>query len=201
VALPGELGIAALTVVLAREAAIGFALALSVRVLMAGAELAGQLAGHQIGFAYAATIDPQTGARNNVVVALYSSLTLLTFLGVNGHHALLRALAESYQAMPIGLGHVDPSLAKTVASLLGFLFVFGTQVAAPIVIALLVTEVALGLVSRVAPSLHLMMLGLPIRVLAGLIALAAAIGVVPSMVSRLVVPALEMAGRLAFDFR
>lgn len=201
VALPGDVGVAALTVILAREAAIGLALALSVRTLMAGAELAGQLAGFQLGFGYAAAVDPQTGARNSIVAALYSSLTLLTFLVINGHHALLRALAESYRAMPVGLGHIDAGMAGSVAALLGLLFVFGTQVAAPIVIVLLIVELAVGLVSRAAPALNLMVIGFPIRLLAGLIALAAAIGVVPSVVSRLVVPALEMAGRLAFGFR
>jgi flagellar biosynthetic protein FliR len=201
VSIPSTIGTAGLAVMLAREAAIGLALALSVRTLMAGAELAGQLAGFQLGFGYAAMVDPQTGARNNIVGALYSSLALLTFLGIDGHHALLKALAESYRELPIGIGHVDAGMAKQVASLLGLLFVFGTQVAAPVVIVLLVAEVAIGLVSRVAPALNMMVVGFPIRLIAGLIALAAAIGVVPSVLSRLVVPALEMAGRLAYSLR
>jgi flagellar biosynthesis protein FliR len=201
VSLPGTIGLAALVVILAREAAIGLALALSVRILMAGAELAGQLAGFQLGFGYAATVDPQTGARNSIVGSLYSSLTLLTFLGINGHHALLKALAESYQAMPIGIGHIGAGMAKQIADLLGLLFVFGTQMAAPIVIVLLVVEIAVGLVSRAAPSLNLMAIGFPVRLIAGLVALAAAVGAVPSVVTRLVLPALEMAGRLAYGFR
>jgi flagellar biosynthetic protein FliR len=201
VAMPGTVGTAALVVLAAREAAIGLALGLAVRILLAGAELAGQLAGFQLGFAYAATVDPQTGARNNLVATLYSSLALLTFLGTNGHHALLRALAESYQALPIGFGRLDPGIARIVASMLGVVFVFGTQVAAPIVIVLLVAEVAVGLIGRVAPALNLMVIGFPIRLLAGLIALAAAIGVVPSLTARLVGPALELAGRLAHAFR
>jgi flagellar biosynthesis protein FliR len=199
--VPGTVALAPLAVILAREAAIGFALALAVRVLMAGAELAGQLAGFQLGFAYAAAVDPQTGARNSIVAALYSSLSLLAFLGINGHHTLLRALAESYRELPMGLGHVSGGMAAQVASLLGLLFVFGVQVAAPIVIVLLVAEVAVGLVSRAAPALNMMVLGFPIRLIAGLIALAATIGVVPSVVTRLVVPALEMAGRLAHSLR
>jgi flagellar biosynthetic protein FliR len=201
VAMPASLTLAALTVMAIREAAIGLALGLSIRILMAGAELAGQLTGFQLGFAYAATVDPQTGARNNLIAALYSSITLLTFLGINGHHALLRALAESYQAMPIGIGHVDSQMATSVAALLGLLFVFGTQMAAPIVIVLLVAELAVGLISRAAPALNLMVIGFPIRLLAGLVALAAAVGVVPSVVTRLVMPALELAGRLAYGFR
>lgn len=199
--LPANMGIPALAVVVAREAVIGLALALSIRTLMAGAELAGQLAGFQLGFGYAATVDPQTGARNSTPAALYSSLTLLTFLLINGHHALLRALAESYRVMPVGMGQIDVTMVSQVSALLGLLFVFGTQLAAPIVIVLLVVELAVGLVSRAAPSLNLMVIGFPIRLLAGLVALAAAIAVVPSVVSRLVMPSLELAGRLAFAFR
>jgi flagellar biosynthesis protein FliR len=199
--VPGNLGMAPLAVVLAREAAIGFALALAVRVLMAGAELAGQLAGFQLGFAYAAAIDPQTGARNNTVGALYSSLSLLAFLAINGHHALLRALAQSYRELPIGLGHVEAGMATQVANLLGLLFIVGTQVAAPVVIVLLVAEVATGLLSRVAPALNMMVIGFPIRLIAGLVALAATIGAVPTVISRLLVPALELAGRLAYSLR
>jgi len=199
--VPGAVAVAPLAIILAREAAIGLALALSVRVLMAGAELAGQLAGFQLGFSYAATVDPQTGARNSVVAGLYTSLVLLTFLGIDGHHALLRALADSYRELPIGLGHIGGGLATQTANLLGLLFVFGTQVAAPVVIVLLVAEVAIGLVSRVAPALNMMVIGFPVRLIAGLVALAAAIGVVPAVVSRLVVPALEMAGRLAYSLR
>jgi len=201
VALPPNLALAPLVVIIAREAAIGLALAMSVRAVMAGAELAGQLAGFQLGFSYAATVDPQTGARNNIVAALYSSLALLTFLGINGHHALLKALAESYRAVPIGLGHIEPAMVQQIAGLLGLLFIFGTQVAAPIVIVLLVAEVAIGLVSRIAPALNMMVLGFPIKLMVGLVALAAAVGVVPSVVAGLVVPALEMAGRLAYSFR
>lgn len=201
VAVPGEVAVPALAVIVARETAIGLALAFAVRVLMAGAELGGQLAGFQLGFGYAAVVDPNTGARNNVLASLYSALTLFTILGLNAHHALLRALAESYRAMPIGYGHLEGTVARTAASLLGLVFVFGTEVAAPIVIVLLLVELGVGLISRAAPALNLMVIGFPLRLLAGLVALAATIAVVPSIVARLVVPALEMAGRLAFAFR
>lgn len=201
VAIPAQLPLAALTVMVAREMVIGLSLAMAIRVLVAGAELGGQLAGFQLGFAYAATIDPNTGARNNTLASLYSMMTLFTFLGLNAHHALLRAMAESYRAMPIGYGHIGTGLAQHVAGLLGLIFVFGTQVAAPVVIVLLVTELAVGLISRAAPALNLMVIGFPLRLLAGLFALAATVSVVPSLVTRLVVPALDMAGRLAFAFR
>ena len=199
--LPSPLGTGALVLVMAREAGIGLALALAVRILMAAAELGGYLAGFQLGFSYAATVDPQTGARNNVVASLYSSLTLLTFLGLNGHHALLQALARSYDVLPIGFGHVNASMAHSLAGMLGFMFVLGMQVAAPVVMVLLIVELAVGLISRGAPALNLMVIGFPIRLVAGLAVLAATIGVVPAVVDRVIVPALELAMRLAQALR
>src|SRR5919201_5279918 len=100
----------ALALVVAREAAIGLSLAIVLRALIAGAEFAGHLSGQQIGFNYGATIDPQSGVRNNMLATLYGSLATLGFLAINGHHMLLRAMAASYQGLPIGVGHIEGSI-------------------------------------------------------------------------------------------
>ena len=150
----------ALALAAAHEAVVGLALGLSVRVLVEGAQLAGQLAGFQIGLSYAALVDPQTGARNNVLAMLYGNVAALTFLGIDGHHALLRALAASYGAVPLGLGGLEPA-PQVVAHLFGLVFALGAQLAAPVVVSLLLVEVALGLVSRAAPALNLLMFGFP----------------------------------------
>ena len=77
----------------------------------------------------------------------------MVFLVVDGHHALLRALAASYAALPIGAGGwaATGELAPLVARMLGMVFVLGVRIAAPVVVVLLVVELALGLLSRVAP--------------------------------------------------
>jgi len=198
---PASLEPAGVSLVLAREAMIGLALAFTVRLVLAGAELAGQLTGFQIGFAYASVADPQTGARNGVIASLYSSLTILVFLAIDGHHLLLRALVRSYAALPPGIGGVDAGLASLVARMLGFIIVFGVQLAVPIVLALLVVEVAMGLVSRAAPALNLMTLSFPLRVIAGMVVLVAAIGVVPGVVESALPRALALATRVAHALR
>lgn len=201
VPVPAIAGGPMLAAVVCRELLIGTALAMSVRVLLAGVELAGQLAGFQIGFSYAGAVDPQTGARNNLVATLYTNVALLTFLAFNGHHHLLRAVARSYSSMPIGLGGIDASLGELVARSLGAIFVLGAQMAAPIVIVLLIVELGLGLVTRAAPALNMMIIGFPVRLLAGLVVLAATISVVPA-VTRSATPALiDLATRLARAFR
>jgi flagellar biosynthetic protein FliR len=158
----------AVAMVVAREAAIGIALALATRVLIAGAEFAGHLAGFQMGLSYGAVVDPSSGVRNNMIAALYGNIAVITLLATNGHHVFLRALHESYTSLPIGGGHIGASLPQTVILLLGLLFNLGTRMAAPIIIVLLITEVAMGLLARSAPSLNVMVAGPSMRVLIGL---------------------------------
>ncbi len=187
-----------LALVVAGEAAVGLALSMSIRALVAGAELAGQVAGFQIGVSYAALVDPLTGARNNVLSLLYGSLAMVAFLGVNGHHALLRALVASYDALPPGNWPVVAGMGAGVGRLLGLVFTLGTQLAMPIIVVLLLVEVVLGLVSRVAPALNLMVVGFPLRVGVGLLVLATGIQVVPGAIARYAPAALEAAVRLAW---
>lgn len=187
-----------LALIVAAEAAIGLALALSIRALVAGAEFAGHVAGFQIGLSYAALVDPQTGARNNILAMMYGSLATIAFFGVNGHHALLRVLARSYEVLPPGGWRIHEGMAAAVTRLLGLVFMIGAQLAMPIVTVLLLVEVALGLASRAAPALNVMALGFPVRVGVGLLALAAGIQVVPGAVARYAPAAIEAALRLVW---
>jgi flagellar biosynthetic protein FliR len=201
VALPTALTSGMLAVIVAREVVIGICLTLSIRVLLSGVELAGHLAGFQLGFAYASLVDPQSGARNTVMSKLYGMMALFVFFLADGHHQMLRALAASYEELPIGAWHLGGSLAMLVARLIGMIFTLGIQLAAPVMLVLLVVEVMLGLMARAMPSLNLMVAGMPVRVMVGLIAVAGTLEVVPSVVRATIVPALELAARFAAAFR
>lgn len=190
-----------LVLVAARECAIGLALALSLRVLVAAAELGGYLIGFQLGFAYAGIVDPQSGVRNNVIAAMYGTLTLIALLGVNAHHVLLRVLARSYDLLPVGAGGVEQSIPATVASMLGTVFYLGARLAAPVVLVLCLVELLLGVITRAAPSLNMMAVSAPVRLLVGLGALAAGVQVVPAVVTPMVRPAIELGVRLAGALR
>lgn len=199
--LPNDFGASGVTVVIAREAAIGLSIAFGLRVLIGAAELAGYLAGLQIGFTYATVADPQTGARNNVLSSLYGLLVLVVFFATDGHHDFLRALAMSYEALPIGAGGFDGPLPGLVARLLGIVFGVGAQIAAPVVVVLLLVELALGLLSRAAPSFNLMVQGFSLRIIAGLLTLAVTLRVIPLAVRDGLPAVLELGARLAETFR
>jgi flagellar biosynthetic protein FliR len=177
-----------IALVVAREAAIGFALGLAVKVFVGAVELAGHMSGFQLGLSYSAIVDPQSGVRNNLLATLYANVVLVTFLLVNGHHAVLRALGASYERVPMGGGQISSALAATVVEMLGLMFMLGTRLAAPLILVLLVVELGMGLMSRVAPMLNLMMIGAPMRLLVGLLVL----GLMVPMVSRVAAGASDM---------
>ena len=190
-----------LVLVIARELVIGVSIGLAIQIVASAAELAGYLAGFQAGFSVAAIIDPQRGVRNNMIASLYGLLTLFVFFGIEGHHAVLVALVDSYTALPIGAGAVDQSLVSSVAGALGLVFTFGIRLAVPVVFALLIVELGLGLVARTAPAMNLMVIGFPIRTTVGLIALGLAIGVLPPVIRSLAPVALELAAATAGAFQ
>jgi flagellar biosynthetic protein FliR len=165
-AVPSAMGMAA---VVARETAIGLAFAMAIRVLTSAAEFAGHLAGSQMGLAYAATVDPASGARHTSVATLYSNIAMVVFFVTNAHHAFLRALGESYAQLPIGGGQIGASVPTAIMALLGMTFTFAVRLAVPFIIVLLVVEVAMALVTKAAPALNLITLGAPVRVLIGLL--------------------------------
>jgi flagellar biosynthetic protein FliR len=201
VSVPANLPLGALAAVLLREVAIGLSLALAVQVLVVGAEFAGHFAGYSIGLSIGSLIDPQTGVRNNVLALLYSNIAVLTVFATNTHHRLLAALVDSYAAVPVGLGGIDPSLAGQVARMLGMVFVIGVRIAGPLVVVLLVVELALGLAGRVAPALNVMMSGAPIRLAIGLFAAAATVQMVPIIIERYIPSALSLAADTVRAFR
>jgi flagellar biosynthetic protein FliR len=202
VPLPAMATPAALALVVVHEALVGIAIAFGIRILLGAAELGGYLTGFQLGFAYAGIIDPQSGVRNNVLAVLYSTLALLALLGANVHHQVLRLLLASYEAVPVAaFAQADGSLAVTVARTLGLILTVGMQLAAPVVLVLLLVEFAMGLMTRAAPSLNLMVIGAPLRLLVGLATLAATVHVVPGLVVRTADWALALGSRFAGAFQ
>jgi flagellar biosynthetic protein FliR len=201
VRVPEALPATALTVVLVREVAIGLALAFAIRVLVVAAEFAGHFMGYQIGLSLGSLIDPQTGVRNSTLALLYANVAVVVCLATNAHHALIRALADSYQALPIGVGGVDASLVASVSRLLGLVFVLGVRIAAPVVIVMLLVEVGLALLARVAPSLNVMTAGAPVRLAVGLLVVAATVSVLPLVITRALPIVFDAAAAAAGAFR
>lgn len=192
---------AGIIAVVFRELIIGISLGIATRALIAGAELAGHICSQQIGFSYAATIDPDGGARNTALASLYGLLAVFTWLAINGHHLLLRALDASYAGLPIGGGGINASVAGSVREILGIVFVTGLRLAAPVMAVLLVVEVALGLIARTAPAFNFYVVGYPVRLAIGLAVVALTIATVPGVAGALAERVTAAGVALATAFR
>jgi flagellar biosynthetic protein FliR len=201
VSMPSVNSALGLTAMLGREAAIGLSLGLAIRLLTAVAEFAGELGSYQSGMSAGAMVDPVSGVRNTQFAAVYTNLTIVICFVTNAHHVFLRALVASYQSVPMGVGGVDATVAGAVAHMLGFVFVFGMRLAAPMLIVLLLVEVVLGLMTKVAPSLNIMVLGAPLRVPVGLVLVALTTATLPALITRMVPAAVQLAQETARAFR
>jgi flagellar biosynthetic protein FliR len=202
VTVPGGLTTASLVMIIAREVGIGVALSMAVRLLLAGAELGGHLVGLQMGFSYVSVIDPSSGARNQMMSTLYANMTIMALFATNGHHAVLRALANSYRTLPVAVAAgVSADLVQASARMLGLVLVLGVQLAAPIVTALILVEVALGVLSRSVPALNVGSIGYSVRLVVGLLMLGSALAAIPTVTNGLLREAFDVSEQAARALR
>ncbi len=145
-------------------AALGFSLQLVFDALMLG----GQLLANGMGLGFAFNLDPLRGVTTPALGQLYVVLGTLIFLALDGHLALLNTLVESFRGLPVGTSGIDAVRARALADWGGILFIGGLRVALPGMTALLVINLAFGVMSRAAPSLNLFAVGLPVTLIFGL---------------------------------
>ena len=157
---------AALFAAVAAEVGVGALLGLGLRVALAAFALAGRLLDVQVGFAIGSLFDPVAQSGTNVLGALLGLLGVLLFFAIDAHLAMVRLVAESARAFPLGRWPAldDPARPLVAA---GALFSLGLALAAPVALALLATDLALGAAARNLPQLNLLVLGMPVRAAVG----------------------------------
>jgi len=166
------------------EAITGLALALCVQVVFEGVQVAGQIFGFQIGFSLVNIIDPQTNVETPVLSTLHESVVLLIFLRLGVEQWLLRALVRSFEYVPPGSVTVSVGAARQLMGFAGGMFTTGAEIAAPILAATLLVDLALGLIARVAPQMPVLFLGMSVKSLVGIGVLIAAVGYWPRLFER-----------------
>jgi len=155
------------------ETTIGVAIGLIAQFILGGAQMAGQLAGIQMGVGLANLIDPQTQEHITSLAQWQNLIALLVFLAVDGHHLLIRAVAESFTLLPIGGGFPAAEGLGRVLALAGGIFVIALKIAAPVLVLLLLVNGVMGVLSKLIPQLNVFIVGFPLNVAAGLFVLGA----------------------------
>lgn len=153
------------------ETLIGMMLGLGVHVVMAAFSLAGRLLDVQIGFGIGSVFDPVTRSSANVLTSLMSLLGVLLFFLTGAHLALAGLVARSVTVFPLGsLPSFDDPMRMLAAT--GVMFSAGLALAAPVVLALLLTDVFVGVASRNLPQVNVLVLAIPMKVLVGYLVLS-----------------------------
>lgn len=165
------LSLAGLLIVV-QEMLIGLAMGFSIRIVFAAVEMAGEISSLTMGLGFATFFDPGTQGRSSAISQFLALVTTMLFLAVNAHLVLLSALVESFYSLPVSASPVYGGGFKQLADWGGRIFSTGVQLSLPIVAALLITNVALGILTRAAPQLNLFGIGFPITLGVGLLVVA-----------------------------
>jgi flagellar biosynthetic protein FliR len=164
----------AFTLVVLQETAVGLGLGILTVFVFNGIRTAGQYIGLQMGFGISEMVDPNSG-RSAIISELLWLLGLVFFISMNGHHLLVSALAKSFELLPIGAAVAQMKTAQFVAQSFAGLFLIALKIAAPLMGVLLVTDITLGLLVRMVPTINVFMLGFPYKILIAFLVLAVTI--------------------------
>jgi len=154
---------------LASEMMIGFFLGLSVKLVFAAAQFAGELIGFQMGLSMANVVDPQSGVDTPLMGQWHYLVGLLIFLAIDGHHWFFRALSQSFHHLPPGGFHLKAGLYQHLLALTGRMFVVAVKMAAPVMAVLTFTQIALGMVAKTVPQVHVLIISFPLTIGLGLV--------------------------------
>ena len=133
--------------------------------------IAGSIAGFQMGFFVASVIDPDKGSESPIISELYYIAGILLFLALNGHHRMIESLIYSFQEVPFGKLYYGKGLINNLINLTQSSFETAIKISLPILATLLLVEVGLGLIARVAPQINILMVGFPLKIGIGIIVL------------------------------
>lgn len=154
-------------VVLIQQIMIGAAMGFTMRLIFSTFEMAGDLMGLQIGLAFAQFIDPNRGGQTPLVGSFLGVLASLFFLSVDGHLLVISSIVQSFELIPIS-GNLNVIHPQNIANAGGVMFMLALQITLPVLAAILVCNIVMGLLARAAPQLNIMSIGFAITIIMGL---------------------------------
>jgi len=182
--------------VIAGELGVGMIMGLCLQLVFEGIQLGGQLIGTQLGFSMANMIDPMSQVETTVMSVFHQTVALLIFLALDVHLRLVQALARSFHYLPAGTAFAvlppAPQLCRAAAGM----WLIALEIAAPVMVATMLTDMTLAFISRTSPQLPVMLVGFAVKALLGFGVLASTVAFWPRMFEKHFLAALGLAERL-----
>lgn len=154
---------------LIKEILVGLALGYITNLIFTAIRMAGQMTDFQLGFSMASVYDPITQSTTSLYGKIYNWLGLVLFFTLDGHYYFLYALSKTFTLVPVGMAVFQNLNMAAVASLMSRSFIIAFQIGMPVVLVAFMTNLIMGFVSRTVPQLNVFILGLPLKVLVGMI--------------------------------
>lgn len=151
------------------EIMTGLILGFFANLTFIGARIGGQLLDFQIGFSMMSSYDPTTQTNASLFERLFYMFSIVFYFTIDGHIMLIKELVNSFAAVKLGTFVVNSQSVMTSFNVFTQFFVIGLKIALPVILVLLITDLVLGLMSRTVPQLNVMILGVPIKILLGLV--------------------------------
>lgn len=147
---------------------IGFASSL----VFSAVQMTGSLLDMQVGFGVVNIFDPQIGQQVPLIGNFKYILALFLFLTLNGHHILLTAILDSFKLVPITGIVFNTSITEMMVNIFSEVFVFAVQITVPVLAAVIITDIALGILARTMPQMNVFVVGVPAKIIVGIFVLS-----------------------------
>ena len=160
------------TVAVLKELFIGWLIGFVAYVCFSAIHMAGKVMDMQVGFAVVNVMDPTSGQQIPLIGSFLYNLGIIVFLVTNGHHMIITALAESFRVVPLLTMQPNLSLTMIMVNFTNGIFVTGMKIAMPVTFAILLVNVALGILARTMPQMNIFVVGIPLQLMVGVSILA-----------------------------
>lgn len=175
---PVEPNLALYALAVLRELGVGLLIGFAAAILFAAVQFGGQLIDQELGIMMANILDPISNEQVSIIGQFKLFLATVVYLLIDGHHILLRGVADSFRAIPIaGLRLTDGAVMHLSDTLIRDLFRVAVQIAAPSLVTLFLITIALAFMARTVPEMNIFVLGFSLRVMVGLLVLAVGVGI------------------------
>ncbi len=150
------------------QVVVGLAMGFTIRLIFVVFELVGQVIAQHMALHFASLVDPNSGVQMPMLGQFYIILATLVFLAINGHLVAIEILVESFRVLPVGQQGLGADGLWALVAQMGWVFTSAVMFALPAIAALLVVNLAFGVMTRAAPQLNIFSVGFPITLLMGL---------------------------------
>lgn len=158
--------------IMLQQMLVGLGMGFAAKIVFTAFDMAGEFIGFQMGLGFATFYDPLNSSQTPVIAEFITLITLLLFLSMNGHLLYLATLSQSFTAIPVSANPLGAGSWLNLAELGGKIFSAGLLLALPILVALMITNIGLAVLTRAAPQLNIFALGFPLTLIGGFVVLA-----------------------------